>query len=117
MPLHAHDVAEDICDNGTSVRRTPHVKLVEMPEDMVEDWLARNKKKAKMNPLLADFSAMSHTGPYYANLGGTHFVEAHKLIKEKRRFKDQEKSPPFALLAEDLEGVMIQTTVCEPSFT
>ena len=110
LPLHAHDVAEDICENGTSVRRTPHVKLIEMPDGMVESWLETNRKKAKMSPLLADFSAMSHTGPYYATLGGTHYVEAHKLIKEKRRYKNQEKSPPFALQAQDQEGLMIQNS-------
>ena len=109
MPLHAHDVAFDICENGTSMRRYQHVKLVEVPEEMVQEWLATNMQKAKLNPQLADFAAMSHTEPYYASLNGTHFAEAHKLIMEgKRRFWDEPEARRFMLNPADEEGRIIQ---------
>ena len=109
MPKHAHDIAQDVCNHGTSKRRYNQVRLVEVPEDKVKDWLAANKEKAKMNPLLADFAAMSHTGPYYASIGGTHFVEAHKLIMEgKRRFRDEPEGLRFILKDDDEEGRLIQ---------
>ena len=106
---HAHDIAEDVCTNGTSKRRCNHVKLVEVPEDKVEKWLAANKKKAERIPRLADFAAMSHTGPYYAAVGGRHFVEAHKLIMEgTRRFRDEPEGLRFILKDDDDEGRLIQ---------
>ena len=111
MPLKAHYVAEDICENGTSKRRYKEVKLVEVPEDKVKDWLATNMLANEPHwlPLLADFAAMSHTGPYYASLNGTHFVEAHKLIMEgKRRFRDEPEGLRFMLNPADEEGRFIQ---------
>ena len=63
-----------------------------------------------MNPLLASFQAMSHTGPVYATLCCTHFVEAHKLILEGgRRFFDHHHSLPFELVKGDCEGRLIQS--------
>ena len=52
LPLHAHDVAFDICENLTSIRRYQHVKLVEVPEEMVQEWLATNMQKAKLHAYL-----------------------------------------------------------------
>ena len=85
LPLHVHDVAFDICTYGTSARRYGKVSLVEVPEDVKAEWLAANHRKANMNPLLADFGLMDKTGPLYACLRCTHFVEAQKLIKESGR--------------------------------
>ena len=109
LQLHAQDIAFDVVTHGTSKRRYQHVKLVEMPENRVKDWLALNKMKPEMNPTLADFEAMSHTGPYYASLGRTGFVEAHKLIKDgKRMFRDNPSGVPFVLKEDDEEGRLIQ---------
>ena len=111
MPLHAHYVALDICENGTSKRRYKEVKLVEVPEDKVKDWLATNMLANEPHwlPLLADFAAMSHTGPYYASLNGRHFVEAQKLIMEgNRRFRDHPSGTPLVLKEDDEEGRLIQ---------
>ena len=82
LPLHAQDIANNITEDGTSRRRYGKVRLVEVPEHLRAEVLAANKKKAGMNPFLADFRAMSHTGPLYATLCCTHFVEAQKLIME-----------------------------------
>ncbi len=67
---------------GTSKRRYGQVKLVQVPEEGREAGLKANKEKSRLNPLLANFEAMSHTGPLYAALGCTHFVEAQKVILE-----------------------------------
>ena len=75
LPLRVHDLARDICMKGTSKRYYNHVRLVEVPEAVMQMWLSDNQKKAKLNPLLADFKAMSHTGTVYAALRCTHFVE------------------------------------------
>ena len=103
------------CKCGKVVRRYQHVKLVEMPEHRVKYWLADNKWLADLGyapmktPKMADFEAMSHTGPYYASLGGTGFVEAHKIIKEgNRRFRDNPLGVPFVLKEDDEEGRLIQ---------
>ena len=78
LQYHAQDIAAAIVTQGTSNPRFQHVKLVEMPEHRVKYWLAENKMLADLAgiPKMADFEAMSHTGPYYASLGGTGFVEA-----------------------------------------
>ena len=63
-----------------------------------------------MNPLLANFQAMRHTGPLYAAIDGTHFVEAQKLILEGgRRYMDQSDGKRLQLLDSDKEGSMIQS--------
>ena len=66
LPFHVHDIAKGICTEGTSKRRYGTVRLVEVPEEAIASWLAANQKKAALNPFLADFKAMSHTGPLYA---------------------------------------------------
>ena len=35
------------------------------------------------HPLLANFQAVSHTGPSYAAVSSTQFVKAHRLISEE----------------------------------
>ena len=110
MPLHVHDVALDICTRGTSKRQYDQVRMVEVPENVMKQWLSDNQKKSTLNPLLASFQAMSHTGPLYATLCRTHFVEAHKLILEGgRRFMDQSDGLRFELVNWDCEGRLIQS--------
>ena len=60
MPLHAHDVAFSVVTLGTSKRRYGRVGLVEVPANVVATWLADNRRKSKLNPLLANFDAMSN---------------------------------------------------------
>ena len=80
-----------------------------MPEDVMQTLLSDNQKKAKLNPLLADFKAMSHTGTVYAVLRCTDFVEAHKLFAEGgRTFNDQSDGLRLCLQDSDAEGKMIQ---------
>ena len=63
MPMHMHEVAYDVVTHGTSKRRYDRVVLVEVPATVVESWLDNNRKKARLNPLLANFDAMGKTGP------------------------------------------------------
>ena len=110
MPMHAHTVAENISTHGTSLRRYKEVKLVEVPDTARKAWLAANEAKLKHNPLLANFSAMSHNGTMYACLSCTHFVEAQKLILEGHRtHMDEPDGHALKLNAEDDEGNMIQS--------
>ena len=109
LPFHVHDIAYSICTEGTSARRYNVVRLVEVPESAKKMWLAGNKCKASLNPLLANFGAMSHNGQLYATLCCTHFVEACKLILEGgRRYNDQDEGLPFRLRDDDAEGLLIQ---------
>lgn len=109
LPPHAHDVAADICENRTSKRRYGAVKVVEVPDKEAEAWLAANRAKAKQNSLLANFEAMSQTGPYYAILKCNHFVEACKIIKEgHRKYMDKAAGMPLQLQEDDKEGKLIQ---------
>ena len=110
MPMHSHDVANDICSKGTSKRRYGQVRLVEVPETVRKSWLSTNQKKATMNPFLANFQAMSHSGPMYATLNCIHFVGAQQLILEGgRRFRDQPDGLRFQLKDGDVEGMLIQS--------
>ena len=110
MPLHAQDVAVDICVKRTSKRRYNCVRLVEVPESAVKSWLSAIHKKIKQNPLLATFQAMRHAGPLYATLNCTHFVGAHRLILEGgRRYKGQPDGQRFRLREDDIEGGLIQS--------
>ena len=62
-----------------------------------------------MNPLVARFQAISHTGPLYATLSCIHFVEAQKIITEgNRHYKDIPESLRLQLLENDTEGQLIQ---------
>ena len=110
MPFHVHDVAYDVCTEGTSKRRYGQVRLVEVPETVRNSWLSANQKKATMNPFLANFQAMSHTGPVYATLCCSHFVEAQKLIAEGgRRYRDKPDEIRLQLRDDDEEGKLIQS--------
>ena len=105
MPFHAHEVAKDISCKGTSKRRYTLVRLVQVPEKEVKGLLATNARKANTNPLLANFQAMSHTGPLYATLCCSHFVEAQKLIAEGgRRYGDKPNEIRLQIRDDDEEG-------------
>ena len=108
--MHAHTLARNISEYGTSVERYMSVKMVEIPDAVRESWLAAMKKKAKLSPLLANIEAMSHTGTLYACLTCTHFVEAQKLILEgNRRYMDKPDGVRLQLREDDAEGRIIQT--------
>ena len=109
MPFHAQDIAKDLSKNGTSKRRYRQVRLVEVPEKFIKSWLSAIRRKAKLNTLLAHYEAMSQTGPLYATLRCTHFVEAQKLIGEgNRRYMDKPDGTRLQLKEHDKEGRMIQ---------
>ena len=109
LPFHSHAIAKNICTKGTSKRRYKKVRLVVVPEKAKKAWLAMNLKKAKMNALLPEFKAMSHSGPVYANLICTHFVSACQIIMEGgRRYMDEQEGLRLQLKEDDVEGKMIQ---------
>ena len=110
MPMHAQDLARDICKKRTSKRRYNCVRLVEVPEPAVKTWLSAIKKKIKRSSLLAKFQAPSHAGPLYATLNCTHFVGAQRLILDGgRTYKDLPDGERFQLREDDLEGELIQS--------
>ena len=118
LPFHAHDIAKNICTKGTSKRRYNKVRLVVVPEKHKKAWLAMNLRKAKMNVLLPEFKAMSHSGPVYATLICTHFVSACQLIMEGgHRYMDEPEALRLQLKEDDEEGRMIQETGVIPLFT
>ena len=109
MPLHAHEVAKDICENGTSKRRDGQVRLVLVPDAEKETWLSGVGKKVELNPLLAKFQAISHDRPLYATLSCTHFVEAQKIINEGGRwYRDIADGLRLQHLEANEEGLTIQ---------
>ena len=109
MPMHAQLLAKGICERGTSLRRYGSVRLVEVPEAARAAWLRRIRTKVAMNPLLAQRQAISLTGPLYATLTCTHFVEAHKIIAEgHRHYRDQPEQLNLDLRHDDAEGSIIQ---------
>ena len=59
LPFHVHDIAKGICTEGTSKRRYGQVRLVEVPEAAMTSWLSANHRKTALNPLLANFQALS----------------------------------------------------------
>ena len=120
LPTHSHGVARDICLNTTSTRRYLNVGLVKIPDEYRKEWFALNESKAKMNPMLPRFKAMSHTDTVFATLNCTHFCSAQQLIDEGgRRFYDLPDGIALTLRADDEEGQIIQDqgvmcTVYEP---
>ena len=104
-----HDIAKNIATIGTSKRRYGKVRLVVVPQKAMKKWLTINANKARLNPLLPEFKAMSHSGPVYATLTCTHFVSACQLILEGgRRYKDDKEGLRLTLMDDDEEGRMIQ---------
>ena len=85
MPMHVHAVAEEIVTKGTSLRRYNSVKVVEVPEDEVNNWLKQIKQKTSLNTLLPTMVRFSPAGPYYANIDHSHFCAAQQLIAEGGR--------------------------------
>ena len=109
MPMHVHVLAQNICVEGTTKRRYHAVRLVRVPEAVEEKWIAMIRKKARMNSLLPNISAMSHTGPFFAALKCTHFVGAQQLIKEGgRRYMDQPDGILLVRRDDDHERTLIQ---------
>ena len=110
LPLHVHDIAENVCTKGTSKRRYGQVRLVEVPDDIRQTWLDANSHKAKRNPWLPEFLAMSHNGvSVYACINCSHFVSAQQLIKEGgRRYQDKPEGQKLQLKDDDNEGKLIQ---------
>ena len=107
MPIHTHDIAHGVVSDGTSSRRYDTVRCVEVPEECREEWRAANAKQTKQNPLLASCVTKNM---WLATLKCTHFVGACKLVKEgNRTFMNQPEGKPLKLLANDVEGRMIQT--------
>ena len=85
--------------------------LVEVPENVTENLLLANEKKALLNPHLSNFENMIRTGTLYATLSSTHFVEAQKLVMEGgRRWMDKQDGTPLQLIENDIEGRLIQTS-------
>lgn len=109
LALHAHEVAKNICETGTSIRRYKEVRLVEVPEPKKESWLKEVERKIALNASLSRLQAISHSGKMYATLTCSHFVEAQKLILEgKRHYLDNTESLLFQLWDNDDEGKQIQ---------
>ena len=107
----ANDIATDISIHGTSKRRYGKVLLVEVPENVTENLLLANEKKALLNPHLSNFENMIRTGTLYATLSSTHFVEAQKLVMEGgRRWMGEQDGTPLQLRENDIEGRLIQTS-------
>ena len=85
--------------------------LVEVPENVTENLLPANEKKALLNPHLSNFENMIRTGTLYATLSSTHFVEAQKLVMEGgRRWMGEQDGTPLQLRENDIEGRLIQTS-------
>ena len=111
MPLHVHDVAMNICTKGTSMRRYGRVRLVEVPEAVKDSWLEGVRKKVRMNPLLAKLPAISHSGPWYANLSCTHFCEAQKIVQEgSRHYRGLPQEKLLQRMEADREGALIESS-------
>ena len=109
MPMHVHEVAEDIVMNGTSLRRYGSVTLVEVPETKQNEWLEHIKKKTNVNTLLPSMVRFSSTGPYYACLDHSHFCAAQQLIAEGgRKLYDKEDGVRLELRDHDEEGHAIE---------
>ena len=87
-----------------------HAMLVEVPFFIKTLWRTKMRDLTRRNPLLSDFKAMSQTGPPYATLSCTHFVEAQKLILEgNRRYMNEPEGQKLELHADDKEGQLIQS--------
>ena len=109
MPMHVHDVAQEIVTHGTSLRRYNAVKVVEVPEDEVNNWLKLSKHKTSLNTLLPTMARFSPTGPYYATLDSEYFCAAQQLIAEGgRRLYDRDDRIRLELSDVDDEGQAIQ---------
>ena len=82
IPNHVHEVAWDICGNGTKIARYVQVEVVEIPAHRLADVLARNKQMCEGSKLMPQFSPNMKFG----TLGKSHFLHAQKLGKEGGHF-------------------------------
>ena len=80
-PHHAHDVAADRMNNGTSLNRYGAVKLVRLSPKWQAIVRSENPKMCEGNPLMPSYlPAMDH-----GLLQLTHFVHSEKLIQDGNR--------------------------------
>ena len=81
-PMHAHDVARDRMDNGTSENRYGAVKLVRLNAFWQGIVRAENQKMCEGNPLMPSYSPTMDHGL----LKLTHFSFSEKLFQDGNRF-------------------------------
>ena len=81
-PMHAHDVARDRMDNGTSENRYGAVKVVRLNAFWQGIVRAENQKMCEGNPLMPSYSAVMDHGL----LKLTHFSFSEKLFQDGNRF-------------------------------
>ena len=106
LPMHAHSIACEISDKGTSERRYNPVRVVQVPKSHLAAWRLANKRKKRQNPLLAQ---IGDDQMEFACLQCTHVVGGMKLIAEGNRTNmNQPGSQVLKLRSDDKEGKMIQ---------
>ena len=81
-PMHAHDIARDRMDNGTSENRYGAVKLVRLNAFWQGIVRADNQKMCEGNPLMPSYSPIMDHGC----LKLTHFSFSEKLFQDGNRF-------------------------------
>ena len=81
-PMHAHDVARDRMDNGTSENRYGAVKLVRLNAFWQGIVRAENQKMCEGNPLMPSYSPTMDHGL----LKLTHFSFSEKLFQDGNHF-------------------------------
>ena len=81
-PMHAHDVARDRMDNGTSPNRYGAVKLVKLNAFWQGIVRAENQKMCEGNPLMPTYSPIMD----YGLLKLTHFSFSEKLFQDGNHF-------------------------------
>ena len=81
-PMHAHDVARDRMDNGTSENRYGAVKLVRLNAFWQGIVRAENQKMCEGNPLMPSYSPIMDHGC----LKLTHFSFSEKLFQDGNHF-------------------------------
>ena len=81
-PMHAHDVARDRMDNGTSPNRYGAVKLVKLNAFWQGIVRAENQKMCEGNPLMPTYSPTMDHGL----LKLTHFSFSEKLFQDGNHF-------------------------------
>ena len=104
IPHHAHQVAYNIMDKGTIIRRYNFVRAVIVPAKEREKWLTANRNKFDQEPLCP----RATDEMCFALLTRTHFTSAQKLVKEGNRNLYNENAKPIRLKKDDDEGHLIQ---------
>ena len=104
--MHAHDVARDRMDNGTSENRYGAVKVVRLNAFWQGIVRAENQKMCEGNPLMPSYSpAMDH-----GLLKLTHFAHSEKLIQDGNRFlHNMSAGTKIKIRSDDTEGKEMAT--------